>query len=79
MAQPPLLRIFMLDNQNVSQMLVDIGGDLLQSVTNHQEMQSRLDIVVTAWNMTLDPRVDRQLKLKRFLRKQRILRLLKKR
>jgi|TARA_R110002096_G_scaffold394705_1_gene589994 hypothetical protein len=71
MAQPPLLRIFMLDNQNISQMLVDIGGDLLQSVTNHQEMQSRLDIVVTAWNMTLDPRVDRQLKLKRFLRKQK--------
>tara|TARA_R110001592_G_scaffold238227_2_gene497742 strand:+ start:33056 stop:33751 length:696 start_codon:yes stop_codon:yes gene_type:complete len=47
-------------------MLVDISGDLFESVSNHQEMQSRLDIVVTAWNMTLDSRADRQLKLKRF-------------
>ncbi len=61
----------MLDDQNISQMLVDIGGDLLQSVTNRQEMQSRLDIVVAAWNMTLDSRANRQLKLKRFLRKQK--------
>ena len=61
----------MSDNQNVSQMLVDISDDLLQSVANHQEMQSRLDIVVTAWNMTLDSRADRSLKLKRFLRKQK--------
>jgi hypothetical protein len=61
----------MSDNQNISQMLVDIGGELLRSVTNPQEMQSRLDIVVTAWNMTLDSRANRQLKLKRFLRKQK--------
>lgn len=66
-----LLWIFMSDNQNISQMLVDISGDLFDSVANHQEMQSRLDIVVTAWNMTLDSRADRQLKLKRFLRKQK--------
>lgn len=61
----------MLDDHNVSQMLVDISGELLQSVSNHKEMQARLNIVVAAWNMTLDSRANRQLKLKRFLRKQK--------
>lgn len=61
----------MSENQNISQMLVDISGDLLQSIDNKQEMQSRLDIVVTAWNMSLHPKIDRPVKLKRFLRKQK--------
>jgi hypothetical protein len=61
----------MADNQNISQMLVDISGKLLQSVATRQEMQARLDIVVAAWNMTLDSRANRQLKLKRFLKKQK--------
>jgi len=68
---PKFLWMLMPDNQNISQMLVDISGDLFNSVDNHQEMQSRLDIVVAAWNMTLESRADRQLKLKRFLRKQK--------
>ncbi len=58
-------------NENISQMLVDISGDLLASVAHPQEMQSRIDIVVTAWNMSLQPKADRALKLKRFLRKQK--------
>lgn len=61
----------MSDNVNISQMLVDISGDLLQSVSSKKEMQSRLDIVVTAWNMSLLSRVDQQLKLKRFIKKQK--------
>mgnify|MGYP000332423933 CR=1 FL=1 len=61
----------MSDNENISQMLVDISGDLLQSVESKQEMQSRLDIVVTAWNISLHSRTDRPLKLKRFIRKQK--------
>jgi|GEM_PF-6835423 len=61
----------MSDNENISQMLVDISGDLLQSVENKQEMQSRLDILVTAWNLSLHSRTDRPLKLKRFIRKQK--------
>ena len=61
----------MSDNENISQMLVDISDDLLQSVDNKQEMQSRLDILVTAWNMSLHSRADRPLKLKRFIRKQK--------
>lgn len=61
----------MSENENISQMLVDISGDLLQAIDNKQEMQSRLDIVVTAWNMSLHPKIDRPVKLKRFLRKQK--------
>ncbi len=61
----------MSDNENISQKLVDISGDLLQAIDNKQEMQSRLDIVVTAWNMSLHPKIDRPVKLKRFLRKQK--------
>jgi len=68
---PNLIWNIMPDNENISQMLVDISDDLLQSVDNKKEMQSRLDIIVTAWNMSLHPRVDRQLKLKRFIRKQK--------
>jgi hypothetical protein len=52
-------------------MLVHVGGDLLKFVTSRQELQSRLDIVRTAWNMSLHTKADRQLKLKRFLRKQK--------
>ena len=59
------------DDENISQMLVDISDDLLQSVDNKQEMQARLDILVTAWNMSLHTRADRPLKLKRFIRKQK--------
>lgn len=58
-------------NENISQVLVDISGELLHSVAQKQELQSRLDIVVTAWNMSLHTRLDRPLKLKRFLRKQK--------
>jgi hypothetical protein len=61
----------MTKNTNVSEMLVHVGGDLLQSVGSLQEMQARVDIVITAWNMSLNPRADRKLKLKKFLKKQR--------
>ena len=61
----------MSDNENISQMLVDVSDDLLQSASNKQEMQSRVDIVVTGWNMSLHSRIDRPLKLKRFIRKQK--------
>lgn len=61
----------MSETENFSQMLVDISGDLLQSVPSQREMQSRVDIVVTGWNMSLHSRADRPLKLKRFLRKQK--------
>lgn len=59
----------MSDTENYSQMLVDISGDLLQSVSSPREMQSRADMLVTGWNMSLLPSADRALKMKRFLRK----------
>ena len=71
MPLPKFIWNLMSDNENISQMLVDISGDLLQSVDNKKEMQSRLDIVVTAWNMSILPRTDKQLQLKRFIRKQK--------
>jgi len=61
----------MSNNENVSEMLVHVGGDLLKSVHSLQEMQARLDIVKTAWNMSLNTRADRKVKLKQFLKKQR--------
>ncbi len=54
---------------NFSQMLIDISGDLLESVPNSREMQSRVDMVVMGWNMSLLSKAERQLKMKRFLRK----------
>jgi len=60
-----------LGEANVSEMLVRIGGELLTSVNSREEIQSRLDIVITAWNMSLSSREDRKLKLKRFIRKQK--------
>ncbi len=61
----------MTTHENISQKLVDISGDLLNAVSGRQELQSRLAIIVTAWNMSLHSRADRQLKLKRFIRKQK--------
>jgi len=56
---------------NLSEMLVNVGGELLTSVNSRQEIQSRLDIIITAWNMSLSSREDRKVKLKRFIRKQK--------
>lgn len=61
----------MTSNTNVSEMLVQVGGGLLQSATSLQEMQARLDIVKTAWNISLNSRLDRKTALKQFLKKQK--------
>lgn len=61
----------MTSNTNVSEMLVKVGGALLQSANSLQEMQARLDIVKTAWNISLNSRLDRKSALKQFLTKQK--------
>lgn len=61
----------MSDNTNVSEMLVHVGGELLNSAKNVQEMQARLDIVRTAWNMSLSSRMERKTELKQFINRQR--------
>lgn len=58
-------------NENVSEMLVHVGGDLLKCATSLQEMQARLGIVKTAWNMSLISRADRKAELKSFIKKQK--------
>jgi len=52
-------------------MLIRVGGDLLQSVNNQQEMQAHLDLVKSAWNMAINPQTKRQVELKRFIKKQK--------
>lgn len=61
----------MSDNTNVSEMLVHVGGELLNSANNLQEIQARLDIVRTAWNMSLNSRMERKAELKEFINGQR--------
>ena len=60
-----------LNEMNFSEMLINVGGELLTSVNSRQEIQSRLDIIIIAWNMSLSSREDRKSELKRFIRKQK--------
>lgn len=61
----------MLNDKKVSEMLIDVGGDLLQVVNNQKEMQTHLDLVKTAWNMATNSQAVRKTKLKRFIKKQK--------
>ena len=61
----------MSNDTNVSEMLLHIGGDFLQSMTSRQELQARVDIVKTAWNISLNPLQDRKKALKECLKKYR--------
>jgi hypothetical protein len=61
------------DEENVSEMLVHVSGDLLKSANGLLEMQARLDIVKTAWNMSLNTRAGTKKELKRFMKKQKKL------
>lgn len=62
----------MLKDNKVSEMLIRVGGDLLQSVNNQQEMQAHLDLVKTAWNMAINPQAKRHVELQRFIKKQKL-------
>jgi hypothetical protein len=57
--------------KKVSEMLIAVSGDLLQSVDSQMEMQAHLDLVKEAWNMALESGDKRQRKLKRFINKQK--------
>jgi hypothetical protein len=61
------------NEENVSKMLVHVGGDLLESANSLLEMQARLDIAVTAWNISLNTRAGTKMELKRFMKKQKKL------
>ena len=54
------------DNK-ISEMLIAVSGELLQSVDSQQEMQAHLDLVKTAWNMATESGDKRKQELKRFM------------
>ena len=55
----------------VSQMLVNVSGDLLEVTTNLMEMQAHLDIVKTAWNISVKTPEQRKIDIKRLIKKQK--------
>ncbi len=57
--------------KKVSEMLIAVSGDLLKSVDNLEEMQAHLDLVKTAWNMSLSSGKKRNGRLKKFIESQR--------
>ncbi|MCF6283329.1 MAG: hypothetical protein L3J28_14190 [Candidatus Polarisedimenticolaceae bacterium] len=59
----------MSNDTNVSEMLLRVGGDFLESMTSRGELQARVDIVRTAWNIALLPLKDRKNALKACLQK----------
>ena len=56
--------------KKVSEMIIDVSGDLFQVVDSKEEMQAHLDLVSAAWNMALFSQSERKSKLKKFLKKQ---------
>ena len=58
-------------DKKVSEMLVAVSGDLLQTVDNQMEMQAHLDLIKTAWNMATESGEVRTVELKCFIDRQR--------
>jgi len=61
----------MSNEANVSEMLLSVGDDFLEGMTSRQELQARVDIVKTAWNIALKPIKDRKKSLKACLKQYR--------
>jgi len=58
-------------DQKISEMLINVSGELLKHVKSKQEMQAHLDLVFTAWNMAINSELKRKRELKSFLKKQK--------
>ena len=54
----------------VSEMLIAISGDLLQTPDSLIEMQAHLDIAAHAWNLSILPKDKEKRELQKFLREQ---------
>lgn len=54
----------------ISEMLIAISGDLLQTPDNLMEMQAHLDIAKHAWNLAIMPVEKEKLELQVFLKEQ---------
>ena len=57
--------------KKVSEMLLEVAGDLLTMPENRDEMQAHLDLVKQAWNMSLYSKKKRKSKLNCFIESQR--------
>ncbi|PCK07261.1 MAG: hypothetical protein COA42_15185 [Alteromonadaceae bacterium] len=60
----------MITEKKVSQMIIDIAGDLLTTPESQEEMQAHLNVVRTAWNIAIKPELARKKELKSFIKKQ---------
>lgn len=56
--------------EKVSEMLIAVGGHLLETPDSQPEMQARLDIVKHAWNLSLMPEAEAKHELNTFLKSQ---------
>ena len=65
-----MFRSFSGENK-ISEIIIDVGGDLITCVDSLEEMQSHLDLVCNALNMALYPPKIRQKKLKEFITTQK--------
>ncbi len=55
----------------VSEMVIAVAGDVLQSPDNKEEMEAHLDLVIRAWNMSLYSESKRKEELKKFIKSQK--------
>jgi len=58
-----------MSNKKVSEMIIDVSGDLFHVVNNQQEMQAHLDLVCTAWNIAILSPEQKNKELHAFLKK----------
>ena len=56
--------------KKISEMLIAISGDLLQTPDSVMEMQAHLDIATHAWNLSILPEENEKNELQMFLKKQ---------
>ena len=52
-------------------MLLSVGGDMLKTPRNKEEMQAHLNLVAHAWNLSLFPEEQRKAELRKFIESQR--------
>jgi BioD-like phosphotransacetylase family protein len=57
--------------KKTSEMMIAIGGDILNNVVSQEEMQAHLNMVKNAWNISCYPEKRRKIKLKRYIKNQK--------
>jgi hypothetical protein len=44
-----------MDEKKISEIIIELGGDLISSARSLEEMQAHVNLVCGAWNMALHP------------------------